>query len=194
MTMRSTLSASTGWAASSARSAPPSSTPPVWAARAARTTTWSPSSASRPSPRPSPSPSPRSAPPSRSSSQRPSPACVSTRKAKSTASTSPNTGSAPTTNLQFGGGRPLSPSPLPPPHLVPPANEQTEHGRSSESSPAFFCLSFLFATPPPRGRPRRVSGPAGLIACGSRACARGPSFGGPDQRAYCGGIRPAPPA
>jgi hypothetical protein len=67
------------------------------------------------------------------------------KRAKSTVSISPNTGSGLTTSpfsTKLGGGRPLSPSPLPPPHHVPPANEQTDTGRSSESSPALFCLLF----------------------------------------------------
>ena len=83
------------------------------------------------------------------------------KKAKSTASTSPNTGSGLTTKgsvarkvgtgfrpsrhdqketPSLAGGGPLSPSPLPPPHLVPPANEQTRHGRSGLSSSGLFLF------------------------------------------------------
>jgi len=67
------------------------------------------------------------------------------RRPKSTASTSPNTGSAPTTkrplNSLAGGGSSLPlPLPSPPPTHVPPANEQTGQGRSGDepSGPFLF--------------------------------------------------------
>ncbi len=76
------------------------------------------------------------------------------KKAKSTASTSPNMGSALTTkrpSIKLGGGRSLSPSPLPPPHHVPPANEQTNMAGAATSAPAFFCVCVLVLRPRLRG-------------------------------------------
>ena len=65
------------------------------------------------------------------------------RKPKSTGSTSLNTGSARTTEralIQFGGGRNLSPSPLPAPHPVWSSRDRTDSEQSRPKPPALIRL------------------------------------------------------